>query len=406
MKFRIALTAALLALVAGPAHADPISAIASVFIKLGVGAFAAIAMAQVTFGLAANLLATAIMRAKQKGPEVNVKFDVEIGDDTPLTFTVGQFATAGKRKHIGSWGPNTRYITQVMEVSCLPHGGRPGIWVNDEPGEILWNETGAHTTRVLVGSRTELRGDREVNVPIYATQSITIGHPLSNMKGGGYRIWVKWVDGSQTTADPFLLEVFGKDPDYPWTSEMVGTGKSYLIITTQYDSDTLTSYPNYLVEPPPLPMYDPRKDSTVGGIGAHRWGQRHTYEPSVNNAVVAYNIARGIYFGDEWIFGGKNLDAWRLPMAEWVAAMNACDQLVTLEAGGHEPAFRCGAEISADMEPLDVMEEIGRAANMRFAEVGGRLKPIVGIPGAAVFSITDADILITEGQPSGCPECR
>src|SRR5690606_15132762 len=42
--------------------------------------------------------------------------------------------------------------------------------------------------------------------------------------------------------------------------------------------------------------------------------------------------------------------------------------------------------------------EIGRAANMRFAEVGGRIKPIVDLPGAAVFSFTDADVLITEGQ--------
>ncbi|HRM76288.1 MAG TPA: phage tail protein, partial [Paracoccus sp. (in: a-proteobacteria)] len=55
-------------------------------------------------------------------------------------------------------------------------------------------------------------------------------------------------------------------------------------------------------------------------------------------------------------------------------------------------------QISADMTPADVLEEIGRSANMRFAEVGGMLKPIVGLPGAAAFAFTDDSILITEGQ--------
>src|SRR5690606_9862823 len=40
----------------------------------------------------------------------------------------------------------------------------------------------------------------------------------------------------------------------------------------------------------------------------------------------------------------------------------------------------------------------GKAANMHFAEVGGMLKPIVGLPGAASMSFTDEDIIITEGQ--------
>lgn len=87
-----------------------------------------------------------------------------------------------------------------------------------------------------------------------------------------------------------------------------------------------------------------------------------------------------------------------LPAAEWIAAANECDAPVPLAGGGSEPAWRCGMEISVDMTGADVLEEIGRAANMRFAEVGGQIKPIVGLPGAAVFSLTDDDIIITEGQ--------
>ncbi|MEE2862216.1 MAG: phage tail protein, partial [Pseudomonadota bacterium] len=127
-------------------------------------------------------------------------------------------------------------------------------------------------------------------------------------------------------------------------------------------------------------------------------GADHSYQPSLNPAVLAYNIARGIYWGDEWVFGGKNLAAWRLPIAEWTAAANACDQAVTLANGSTQPRYRAGIEIKVDMEPASVLEELGKAANMKFAEVGGRLKPVVDLPGAAVLHFTDDDILITEGQ--------
>ncbi|MCB5412298.1 phage tail protein [Pseudogemmobacter faecipullorum] len=221
---------------------------------------------------------------------------------------------------------------------------------------------------------------------------------IDDTDSGQRRMWLKWVDGTQAAADPFLMWAFGSDPDYPWTSAMVGKGKTYAIITCQYDHESMLQYPEFLFELEPLPLYDPRLDSTAGGLGAHRWGKRSTYAPSDNLAVMAYNVARGVYYGDEWLFGGQNLDAWRLPFDEWVAAMNACDEQIELADGSFERAFRGGAEISVEMEPLGVMEELGRAANMRFAEVGGRLKPICGLPGASVFSITDEDIIITEGQ--------
>lgn len=401
----IILATALVALLAGPAHAGPVVAVIGWIGGVLGGTGIAAALMRIGIGIAASLLSQAIAKKLQKKPEIDVQFEVAVGDDTPLSFVMGDFATAGKRKYVGSWGPNTRYITEVIEVSCLPQPGQPAIWVNDEPGDVIWAETENYSDRVVTGHEDVLvnvggsEGYTEMQRrPVYSPRTFVLGHPLSNYQNGGRRIWLKWIDGSQSEADPLLLTAFGDDPDYPWTETMIGTGKSYAIITTQYDRDTLTSYPQYLIQPPPLPVYDPRLDSTAGGDGPQRWGDRATYAPSRNNAVIAYNIARGIYFGSEWIFGGRNLPAWRLPMAEWIAAMNACDDPVDLAEGGTEPAFRCGLEIRADMEPLDIIEEVGRAANMRFAEVGGMIKPVVGLPGASVFSITDGDIIITEGQ--------
>lgn len=388
---KILFLAVMVATIAGPAHAGPVAAaVAWVGATLKAGGIAA-ALLRVAIGLATNLLSSAIAKAVADKPKVDVQFDVDFGDDTPLTFVVGDYATAGKLKYVAGWGKNRRFITEVIEVSCLPQG-YGGIWVGDEAG--MPNGLRAYATGTFQPGQQSGWAEA-ATVP---GGSIDMGMVLTNLSDDGNRICVKWVDGTQAAADPFLTWAFGSAEDYPWTSAMIGTGKAYAIVTTRYDSDSLTSKPSYLFQPAPLPMYDPRKDSTAGGSGAHRWGNRATYEATRNPAVIAYNIARGIYLGSEWIFGGRNLPAWRLPLAEWFAAMNTCDAGMPLAGGGTEPAFRCGLQISADMSPADVLEEIGRAANMRFAEVGGMLKPIVGLPGAAAFAFTDESILITEGQ--------
>lgn len=359
---------------AGPAHADPISAAVA-----WVGSTFAVTAATATFivNFAVSTALTAISSAlyKPKQPGADVSFDVKMGDNLPLSFVAGRFATAGKRKYIGSWGDNTRFITEVVEYSALPQG-LDGIWINDERGNILLDQ-GEETLGGIAN----------------------VGYRLTNYnRDGATRIWVRWLDGNQLVADQTLINLFGNDSNYPWTAQHIGRGKSYAIITSLFDDEILTSYPTFLLVPSPLPLYDWRFDSTNGGSGAQRWGVRSTYEPSRNPAVLAYNIVRGIYYGDEWVYGGKNLPAWRLPIAEWTAAANACDQPVTLADGGTEPRYRCGFEIGVDMEPASVLDEISKSANMSFVETGGRLKVIVDLPGSSAFSFTDGDILITEGQ--------
>ncbi|WP_226937609.1 phage tail protein [Pseudogemmobacter faecipullorum] len=287
-------------------------------------------------------------------------------------------------------------MTMVVECSSLPQG-LSGVWVGDDRGEFAPGING-YIRGAQAPRDTGAIWENPANPAGFIQIGASMNNHIDDTDSGQRRMWLKWVDGTQAAADPFLMWAFESDPDYPWTSAMVGKGKAYAIITCQYDHESMLQYPEFLFELEPLPLYDPRLDSTAGGLGAHRWGQRSTYAPSDNLAVMAYNVARGIYYGDEWLFGGQNLDAWRLPFDEWVAAMNACDEQIERADGSFERAFRGGAEISVEMEPLGVMEELGRAANMRFAEVGGRLKPICGLPGASVFSITDEDIIITEGQ--------
>ncbi|SEU03405.1 hypothetical protein [Paracoccus homiensis] len=393
---KLLIFAAAFALAADAAHAAPAVAAVASFLTPVLGATIAGFVANLVVGTGLSILSAALA-PKPDRPKVEAEVSLKSGDDLPLSFCVGRYATGGQRKYVKSWGKNTRFITQVIEYSSLPQG-LDGMWVNDEAADFVTGRRGTVAPLNPFGVKDIVEHDAS-SIP---AGYIDIGTPLNNYRDDADttdpRIWVKIYNGTQTSADPLLVEIGDGDPDYPWGADHIGTGKSYVVITVQYDSDTLTSYPNFAFEPRPLPLYDIRKDSTNGGSGAHRWNDPNTWQPTENPAVIAYNIIRGIYYGNEWVFGGKNISAWRLPSAEWIAAANECDDTVNLNGGGTEPRYRVGMEVRCDMLPLDVLDEIRRGANMRFAEVGGRIKPVVGLPAGVALSITDDDVIVTEGQ--------
>lgn len=358
------------------AYAEPIT------IALFGAAFAATtAGAVVTFAISTaisiglSLVAQALTKKdQQQAADPGITFDVQMGDTVPMGFPLGETATAGSREYIGSWGndggtPNA-YLVDVRTISDIPLPGQPGIWIDDTKCTILWGET-----------------------------PVAQGYPILEKRVGGVdHAWVKYKDGTQTTAEEYLLDKFGTHPDRPWTDDMIGRGCAFMIVTTLVNREIFNGEPKTLFEPPVSRWYDVRKDSTAGGDGDHRWGDWSTYEPTTNNMVVAYNIARGVFYGSEWIFGGQNLAAFRLPSANWIAAANACDEDIDLSEGGTEPAYRCGMYVNGDLEPLAVIDELRKGCNATIAEDGGIFRAQVGEPGSAVYAFTDDDILVTEGQ--------
>lgn len=51
--------------------------------------------------------------------------------------------------------------------------------------------------------------------------------------------WVKYYDGSQSTADPYLLAQYGSYPNRPWTSDMIGRGLCYAIVTFRHNPEVM-----------------------------------------------------------------------------------------------------------------------------------------------------------------------
>ncbi len=347
-------------LMADVAHAEPISlAIAAISEFIG-----SISIGKLILTVALNVGLSLIEKAlakKEQPQQASAKLEISMGDDHPMSFIMSSYATAGRRKYAGSWGddgktPNA-YFTDVIEIGSLPNyageRGLTSVWIDDQEVGVLWEEPHPDGR----------------------------GYPVLQYRVGSKDyLWIRFLDGTQSGPDAFLTAKFGTEPDRPWKSTMIGLGCQVVILTARYNTDLFSGIPAGLYQPHPVPLYDIRKDSSAGGNGAHRWDNRATWEPTSNPATMIYNLARGVYHGSEWVYGGQNIAAFSLPTANWMAAANACDATVTLDDGSLEPAFRAGYEIQCDQEPLDVISELLKGCNGRMAEVGGVFKMLISTP--------------------------
>lgn len=336
-------------------------------------AFGSTILGSITARLLASVAFSALSRALAPKPKLPglTNEATQTGGTDPQSFLLGRYATGGQlvappmtHGKVGKT-PNA-YLTYVIAVS-------------DVPGVTL--------SRLFIDGEVAVIGG--VAHPDYGT-------PVE-LKGTAGRAWVKWYDGTQTVADPMLIAKYGAHPERPWSADMVGTGTAYAILTFRFDRQLYKNFPAVRFEVDGIALYDPRKDPSLGGSGTHDWSDPSTWEQTDNPAVMIYNILRGIPIpgGDVW---GSGWDEGDLRTDEWFAAMNVCDEPVALAAGGTEPRFRAGMEITVDQEPADAIEELLKTCTGRMADVGGVMKIVVGPPGAPVKVLTDDDIVITDEQ--------
>lgn len=374
-------TAAILLAATAHAHAGPVAAavagvVGAISSALAAGGITAV-LIKAGISIALNYGISLLQRAlapEQKQPGIQTK--IEVGGNNPISFIAGWYATAGQLEYANTWGsagdtPNA-YLTMIISLSDLPASAlRTRIWVNGKACTI-------NTADASYGEQ---------------------GFPVTEFLRGAddNNLWIKFNDGTQTEADPFAVQKLAA-LERPWITDMIGRGIAYAIVTAQYQRKLFTGPPQIRFEVEGIKLYDIRKDGSEGGVGSHRWSDPETWEYSENPVVIIYNILRGIYYDGEWIYGLQNLPASRLPMANWAAAMNECDVLVDLADGGTEKQFRAGIQIRADIEPFDAIEELLKTCNGRLAEIGGIYKIMVGAPGLSVFSFTDEDIVVTQGQ--------
>lgn len=361
--------AALWLAMAAPAQAGPIfAAIGAVFTAIK-GSFVLSALLRVAASVVLSRLA-ASLAPKPRQPGIKTE-GTSSGSQNPASFPLGFYATDGvavcppmSHGQVGKT-PNA-YLTYVIELSDVPRAALSALIINGE--------------RCALGGVAHADYGLPVNAGTYS------GHA-----------WIKYYDGTQTVADPMLLAKYAAYPQRPWTAAMVGRGTCYAIVTFKYNRKVYTAFPAVRFEMLGIPLYDPRKDTTVGGAGSHRLADTATWETTTNPIVMVYNIHLGITLKPGVIWGG-GMTAADLPLASVFAAANACDALVDNGAAGTEPRYRAGYEVFVGDEPASVCEELLLACLGAAADVGGVWRFQAGDPSLPVFFFSDDDILVSQGR--------
>lgn len=311
---------------------------------------------------------------KQEQKLPGVRGERQTGGTNPMTFTVGRYGGAGQFEYGGEWG----------EVDGTPNAYRSELYTwSDLPGEAL-------EMLFVNGKATAID---------FGDEHPTLGFPVTTFRRDGRDyLWVRPFDGTQATADALMQDKFGAHPDVPFTWDMIFTGCCGLVVTT-LAHEQFTAVPEPLIQRRGIALYDPRKDTSVGGDGPHRLALPETWEWTDNPVIVIYNILLGIRYAGEWFWGGQGITQAQLPFDVWSVQADKCDEMV--ETGlwvFEEKRFRCGYEISVDQQPQAVIMELLRACEGRIGCFGGVFKILVGEPGEPVASITDEDIVTSESR--------
>ena len=252
-----------------PAYADPISALLATLGTAFKAAFTIKALAATALRslvkVGISLLVSKLTQRKQKRPGLQTTHTTTGGTD-PQGTVIGLYATAGHLVYHNSHGSNHRYLTHIVEVGDLP---------------------GASLNRIIIDGEYSDLG---------TVEHADFGFPiLSKNDGSTHRAWVRFVDGTHTTADPYLVQAYGNDAERPWSANHILSGLPHAILTfDRLDRVYPQGRPQYRFELNGPRFYDLRQDSTAGGTGLHRWDDPATWAPTRNAMVIAYTIMRGI----------------------------------------------------------------------------------------------------------------
>jgi hypothetical protein len=353
--------------------------LAAPLVGLGLSTTAATTLATAGLYIAttgASILLQMAMAEKTE-QEIGTKLSAVLGGAVNQAIHVGRKETAGSFIYKGTWGVNGR-VPNGFLVRIYALSDRPVIGFED----YVWVDG------LKCGYDPE---DTET------VDGHNIGHNIPKFNAsGGHRLWVKFHDGTQGSADNYLVSKFGSGAR-EWTNDHIGVGRAYMIVTQKYDKKAPTGEVEVTAVVKNTSLYDWRNDSTNGGSGAQRYSNQATWGTDPGNPITnAYNVMRGIYYGDEWMYGGQKWPPTRFDNDTWTAAANKCDTDVDTVGAGTIKWARQGAEIDVSEEPWAVIERMLKASNGRMVESGGKFKVYVGGIGASVYSFTDDDVILSE----------
>ena len=294
------------------------------------------------------------LRPDQPKPQGGTSLSLDYGADRPREVCFGRCMTAGQLVHSQNYDVANKYVQRVIVVSHYPIDRYGRVALDGEYVTLSANEEGDKGYRVTTGEHANY-------------------------------VWIKFHDGRQTVADPGLLAHASSDDE--WDANAVGTGVAYVVVTQLYDLEAHYQSPQCLFEVYGARLYDWRKDSTVGGVGTHRWDNPDTHEYSANPAMVEYNYRRGLsVLGDP--FCGMHMAASDLPIDKFTDAANICDEDV-----GGEPRFEVSLIANSDAEHRSFIEAVAMSSGAMVVDGPDGSWPVVGTERETVATLYDSDLV-------------
>lgn len=172
-----------------------------------------------------------------------------------------------------------------------------------------------------------------------------------------------------------------------WDSSHRLRGCAYLVVTLDLeDSRFQGGPPNLTCRVKGRKLYDPRKDSTNGGSGSHRYATASTWEWSDNPALCVR----------DWIVGEYGMDCGNADVIDsfTIAAANACDVSITTDIGGTtatDRTYRCNGVATTEESRESVLDKLADSM-AGFAIYGAQWQIMAGAWTAPVMDLTDDDL--------------
>lgn len=313
---------------------------------------------KLVLGIGLQLISAKIQksRAKKAEPQAGgVQFERQYGENVPRQVACGRVGVAGHDCYVNTYGGANGSYQQVYAFSDFPCDGLEKVWAGGKELPLTGHGAGYYT--VDSGDLAGLMAFR-------------------------------FYDGTQVAADGDLVS--GANPSGRWTANHVGTGICYLVVFLTYNQERLAQDPNFFFQFRGARLYDVRKDSTAGGVGAHRWGDYSTYEFTENPAVIDYNYRRGFAVNGD-MFLGMGMSPVDLPVDRYAISANICD-----EGTAYGARYRCSVILDADLAHRENINAVMQSCGGIVVDSVDGSWPLIGTDQPIVETITDDDLISSE----------